>query len=109
MTTAVLLFAIAALGGIVMAIMRLGGRELRTVCRIWADRADRGSYQIWLFYSDGHCFTGIPGRGGRRLLPLLFTPEEASSAYPLCDSPRSIRRDLFHNSARRRLRSSPMR
>jgi hypothetical protein len=28
MTTAVLLFAIAALGGIVMAIMRLGGREL---------------------------------------------------------------------------------
>lgn len=28
MTTAVILFAIAALGGIVMAIMRLGGREL---------------------------------------------------------------------------------
>jgi hypothetical protein len=28
MTTAVLLFAIAALGGIVMAIMRLGGRDL---------------------------------------------------------------------------------
>lgn len=28
MTTAVLLFAIAALGGIVMAILRLGGREL---------------------------------------------------------------------------------
>lgn len=28
MTTAVVLFAIAALGGIVMALMRLGGREL---------------------------------------------------------------------------------
>jgi hypothetical protein len=28
MITSVLLFAIAALGGIVMAIMRLGGREL---------------------------------------------------------------------------------
>lgn len=28
MTTAVLLFAIAALGGVVMAIMRLGGRDL---------------------------------------------------------------------------------
>ncbi len=28
MTTAIILFAIAALGGIVMAVMRLGGREL---------------------------------------------------------------------------------
>ncbi|MBV9958229.1 MAG: hypothetical protein JO360_07400 [Acidobacteria bacterium] len=28
MTTAIILFAIAALGGMVMAIMRLGGREL---------------------------------------------------------------------------------
>ncbi len=28
MTTAIVLFAIAALGGIVMALMRLGGREL---------------------------------------------------------------------------------